>query len=375
MTLAAWLQEVGLGRYADLFTRHAVDLDVLADLTDGDLKGLGIPLGDRKRLLTAVRARAAAARANGGRATALFAPAGEVERRQLTVLFCDLVGSTALSARLDPEDMSDIIGAYHRACSDTILRHGGYVAKFLGDGLLAYFGYPRASEDDAERAVRAALDLVAVVSRLTTEAGPLRTRVGIATGRVVVGDLIGEGTAREHAVVGETPNLAARLQALATPDQVVVAEATRAILGGLFEFRDLGEHAFKGFDALKRVFTVAGESTPEDRFTGLRASALTPMVGRDAEIGHLLDLWHSAQGGQGQLVLIGGEPGIGKSRLLRGLRERVARDEHTLWALACAPHLGTTPLAPIAARSAWWRSQGVRRPSRRHLAQSGGRSR
>jgi class 3 adenylate cyclase len=245
------------------------------------------------------------------------------ERRQLTVMFCDLVGSTALSGKLDPEDLRGIIGSYHRCCTELIERHGGFVAKYMGDGVLAYFGYPQAHEHDAERAVRAGLRLIEAVPKLSTNAGsPLQVRVGIATGLVVVGDLIGAGAAQEQAVVGETPNLAARLQALAESGTVVIAASTQRLTSGLFEYRDLGTISVKGFNDPVQVWQVTGASAVESRFEALR-TATTPLVGRDEEIELLLRRWGQAKADDGQVVLISGEPGIGKSRIAQTVVERL----------------------------------------------------
>ena len=217
-------------------------------------------------------------------------------------MFCELVGSTALSGRLDPEDLRGIIGAYHGCCTELIERNGGFVAKYMGDGVLAYFGYPRAHEHDAERAVRAGLGLVETVPRLATSAGsPLQVRVGIATGLVVVGDLIGAGSAQEQAVVGETPNLAARLQALAEPGAVVIASSTRRLTGGLFAYRDLGTVTLKGFAEDVPAWQVLGAGSAESRFEALRTTT-TPLVGRDEEIDLLLRRWGQAKQGDGQEV-------------------------------------------------------------------------
>src|SRR6516162_10056536 len=247
-----WLETIGLAQYADAFEANKIDLDLLGQVDDHILKDIGVSAaGDRLRLRNAIAklATAPAAEVNLSPTTPTHETAApSAERRQLTVMFCDLVGSTALSARLDPEDLRSIITAYHRCCTELVERNGGFVAKYMGDGVLAYFGYPKAHEHDAERAVRASLDLVKAVPKLATNAGsPLQVRVGIATGLVVVGDLIGAGAAQEQAVVGETPNLAARLQALAEPGAVVIASTTRRLTGGLFEYRELGVVALKGF--------------------------------------------------------------------------------------------------------------------------------
>jgi class 3 adenylate cyclase len=241
-------------------------------------------------------------------------PFAVVERRQLTVMFCDLVGSTALSARMDPEDLRDVIAAYHRCVGETVEQFEGFVAKYMGDGVLVYFGYPSAHEDDAEQAVQAGLALVSAVQRLPTPE-PLRVRIGIATGFVIVGDLTGSGAAQEQAVIGETPNLAARLQAVAEPGSVIVAETTHKLLAGLFEYQGLNAVALKGFSEPLHAWRVLRESAIESRFDALRGELLAPLVGRDEEISVLLRRWKSARVGEGRVVLVSGEPGIGKSRL------------------------------------------------------------
>src|SRR5271169_4477704 len=241
MDVAVWLRGLGLEQYETLFRKNDIDAEVLSDLTDGDLEKIGVFLGHRKRLLKAAAALAGPAPGPPVAATPIPPVADAAERRQLTVMFCDLVGSTALSARLDPEDMREVIRAYQDACSGAIARYDGFIAKYMGDGVLAYFGYPEAHEHDAERAVRAGLDITAVVAKLDTRAKEtLKVRIGVATGIVVVGDLVGQGSAQEQAVVGDTPNLAARLQGLAEPGCVVVAESTKRLLGGTFDLKPLG---------------------------------------------------------------------------------------------------------------------------------------
>jgi class 3 adenylate cyclase len=268
------------------------------------------------------------------------------ERRQLTVMFCDLVGSTALSTRLDPEDLRFVIGAYHRCVAETVARSDGFVAKYIGDGVLAYFGYPRAHEHDAERAVRSGLTVVEAVPKLDTPARvPLRARVGVATGVVVVGDLIGAGAAQEQAVVGETPNLAARLQALAEPGAVVIEARTRRLTGGLFDYRDLGTTALKGFAENVPAWQVLGPSAVESRFEAMR-TAMTPLVGRDEEIDLLRRRWEQAKSGDGQVVLISGEPGIGKSRIAETIVQRLSNEPHTRLRYFCSPHHQDSALYP-----------------------------
>ena len=268
------------------------------------------------------------------------------KRRQLTVMFCDLVGSTELSARLDPEDLREVIGAYHCTVARVVAEFDGFVSRYMGDGVLVYFGYPQAHEDDAERAVRAGLGAIDVVSRLDTKSAKLQTRVGIATGLVVVGDLIGHGSAQEQSVVGETPNLAARLQALAEPNTVVIAASTRRLVGALFDYRDLGVVEVKGIAGPVPAWQVLRPSAVESRFEALHGSALTPLVGRDEEIDLLLRRWARAKAGDGQVVLISGEPGIGKSRIVAALEQRLAAEPHLRLRHFCSPHHQNSPLYP-----------------------------
>ena len=271
---------------------------------------------------------------------------GEAERRQVTVMFSDLVGSTALSARMDPEDLREVISAYQKCVAETVRRFGGFVAKYMGDGVLVYFGYPQAHEDDAERAVRAGLELIAAVSGLKTRA-PLQTRVGIATGLVVVGDLIGSGEAQERGIVGETPNLAARLQGIAEPNMVVIAEGTRRLLGNLFELEDLGAKDLKGIAGPVRAWAALRASSAEGRFEALHASGLTALVGREEELELLLRRWSRAKTGEGQVVLLSGEAGIGKSRLTAALLERLASEPHTRLRYFCSPQHTDSAFYPI----------------------------
>ena len=347
--IADWLRKLGMPEYAERFAEERIEIDVLPELTDQDLERLGIPLGHRRRMLRAIRDLGNASVA----ATVPPAPVAteptrqdDAERRQLSVMFTDLVGSTALSTRLDPEDLREIISAYHRRCAEVIAKHGGFVARYMGDGVLAYFGYPHAHEDDGERAVLAGLALVEASTKLETAAGvPLQTRVGIATGVVVVGDLIGVG-AQEQAVVGATPNLAARLQALAAPGTVVIAASTRRLTGGLFEYRDLGTVAVKGFAENVSACQVLGASTTESRFEAMH-TATTPLIGREEEIELLLRRWELAKSGEGSVVLVSGEPGIGKSRIAQTILERLHSEPHTPLRAYCSPHHQDSPLCPI----------------------------
>ena len=310
MDVAGWLQGLGLGRYESVFRENDIDGDVLQGLTADDLKDLGVTsIGHRRKLLDAIAALYVNVPPPAAASLAASTPAA-AERRQLTVMFCDLVGSTELSSRLDPEDLREVIGAYHRCVADIAGCFDGFVAKYMGDGVLVYFGYPRAHEDDAERAVRAGLALVESIGQLQARE-PMRARIGLATGLVVVGDLIGAGAAQEQAVVGETPNLAARLQNLAGPNTVLIDANTRRLVGSLFELHDLGHHDIKGFAGSQPVWRVIGEGHVQSRFEALR-SGETPLIGREEEIEFLLRRWSRAEGGNGQVVLISGEPGIGK---------------------------------------------------------------
>src|SRR5271169_6612119 len=268
--IADWLEKLGLSEYAARFAENRIDFSVLRDLTDQDLKDLGIVLGDRRKMLRAIAELGGTVPVPPQPTLTEARPQDAAERRQVTVMFSDLVGSTALSARMDPEDLREVISAYQKCVAETVGRFGGFVAKYMGDGVLIYFGYPQAHEDDAERAVRAGLELVAAVGGVKTHTA-LRTRVGIATGLVVVGDLIGSGASREQAIVGETPNLAARLQGMAEPNSVVIAESTRKLLGNLFELEGLGSQELKGIAGVVRAWTALRPASVESRFEALHA--------------------------------------------------------------------------------------------------------
>jgi class 3 adenylate cyclase len=345
--IADWLEELGMSEYASRFAENGINVAALPHLTDQDLKDIGVLLGHRRILLAAVGKLVGAASATP-EPTARVRPTPQdtAERRQVTVMFSDLVGSTALSARMDPEDLREVISAYQKCVTETVGRFGGFVAKYMGDGVLVYFGYPHAHEDDTERAVRAGLELVAAVSGLKSRVG-LQTRVGIATGLVVVGDLIGSGASQEQAIVGETPNLAARLQGIAEPNSVVIAEDTRKLLGNLFELEDLGAKDLKGITGSVRAWAAMRPASIESRFEALHASGLTELVGRDEELEILLRRWSKAKTGEGQVVLVSGEPGIGKSRLTAALFERLAAEPHTRLRYFCSPQHADSAFFPI----------------------------
>jgi len=345
--IATWLEELGLAQYASVFAANSVDIDTLPDLTETDLEKLGVALGHRKRILRAIAALSGGA----ARAPAALQPQSEAERRQVTVLFCDLVGSMSLAIKLDPEDLSDVIRRFQGSCAAAITHMGGYVARFMGDGLLAYFGYPHAHEDDAERAVRAGLDIVARVSQLMLPTGELlQVRVGVATGLVVVGDSMGEGAAREQVIVGETPNLAFRLQSVAAAQTVVVAASTRRLLGDVFVFEDPTRLELRGLPDPVTVWQVLGERVGESRFAAIHSAKLTRFVGRQSELQRLHGLWKEAKTSKGQVVLLCGEAGIGKSRLSKALLDRIAKDSHLTIRLQCSPYHTNSPFYPIIAQ-------------------------
>jgi len=354
MDVAVWLRGLGLERYATAFSDNDVDAAVMPRLTADDLIALGVTsVGHRRKLLDAIAAlRGDVAPVPEPAATVLPA-----ERRQLTVMFCDLVGSTALSSQLDPEDLREVIAAYHRGVAEIVRSFDGFVAKYMGDGVLVYFGFPSAHEHDAERAVCAGLGITDAVSRLEVRTIKLQARVGIATGLVVVGDLVGEGSAQEQSVVGETPNLAARLQALAEPDAVVIAAGTRRLIGDLFEYRDLGAVEVKGIAEPVPTWQVLRSSAVASRFEALRGSVLSPLVGRGEEIDLLLRRWARAKSGDGQVVLVSGEPGLGKSRLTAELEERLQSQPHVLLRYFCSPFHQDSALYPFIdqlGRASWF---------------------
>src|SRR5215471_8361367 len=365
MDLGGWLRSLGLGQYEAAFRENEIDETVLRSLTHETLKELGVTaVGHRLKLLDAIAALRADASVKVSSAdvppsssTTSISPEDRAERRQVTVMFSDLVGSTALSGRMDPEDLREVISAYQKCVAETVARFGGFVAKYMGDGVLVYFGYPQAHEDDAERAVRAGLELTAGVGALNCPV-PLQTRVGIATGLVVVGDLIGSGEAQERGIVGDTPNLAARLQGIAKPNTVVIADSTRKLLGNLFELADLPSKDLKGIDGPVRAFAALRPSAVESRFEALR-TATTPLVGRDEELALLMRRWEQAKAGDGCVVLISGEPGLGKSRIAETIVERIGAEPHTRLRYFCSPHHQDSALYPSIAQLE--RAAGFRR--------------
>jgi class 3 adenylate cyclase len=350
--LSNWLEGLGLGQHAEAFARNGVDFDLLPELTNEDLKDLGIVrLADRKRLLKAIADLAPAA-PSIDTSVRPATPKYEAERRQLTVVFCDLAGSTALSGSLDPEQLRDVLLAYQTACAAVVDRYDGHVAQCIGDGLLVYFGIPRAHEDDAQRAVNAGLGIIEAVARLSQrlrrELGiDLGVRIGIHTGLVVAGEM-GAGAAREEmAIVGQTPNVAARLQALAVPNTLVISSSTQRLVGSLFLYEDLGAHHLRGMAQPVQAWRVIGERPTESRFEALQVAGLAPLIGREAEIDLLLQKWERARKGEGQVVLLSGEPGIGKSRLTEALRDRIADGPYTRLRCQCSPYFANSALHPF----------------------------
>ena len=349
-----WLVELGLSQYSALFAENEVDLEVLPDLTEQDLKDLNIPLGHRKKLLKAIAALSGPASTTADRAVAAAPPAthGEAERRQLTVMFCDLVASTELSRRFDPEEFRDVLRAYHDACAGVIARYDGYVAKYMGDGVLVYFGYPQAHENDAERAARAGLGIVEAVAGLGAADGPqgevdLAVRIGIATGLVVVGDMTDDGGAEKASVVGETPNLAARLQTLAHANQVVVGELTRQLIGDAMACEDLGAHDLKGIAEPVPAWRVVGERDGDDDDESERERNRAPLLGRHEELGLLLRSWQASKDKRGQVVLIQAEAGIGKSHLVEAFRARLSGEDKAWVSIRCSSYRTNSMLYPV----------------------------
>jgi len=349
-TIRQWLDGLGLSRYGAVFEENDIDLDILLSLTEDDLHRLGVSLGDRKRILRAFQDEASRhenqpAALSSHHPTAIESVTAQGERRQVTVLFCDLVGSTALSNTRDPEEYRAILTRYHETSIQAIQRYDGFVAQLQGDGVVAYFGYPLAHEGEAERAVRAGSSIVEALQNLEDGLGELlRVRIGIASGLVVVSHVF----APDKSAVGETPNLAARLQTLAQPGEVIVSDRTKALAGGAFDYEDQGVHALKGISEPTRAWKVSGPSDVQSRFEAATRGRLTPMVGRDQEIGLLLDRWELSRAGEGQVVLLQGAPGIGKSRLLRAFRERLDSRIEVALSYQCSPYYTNSAFYPIA---------------------------
>jgi class 3 adenylate cyclase/tetratricopeptide (TPR) repeat protein/ABC-type lipoprotein export system ATPase subunit len=360
-TIEDWLSQLGLSKYLEAFVQNDVDLRALPHITEADLQELGVSLGHRKIILAAIKGLARLS-LDGSPTGSLPLRESEpqttevpqeptADRRLLSVLFCDLVGSTALSAQLDPEDMHELTRRYQDSVAGAITRFGGYVAKYLGDGVLAYFGWPMAYEDHAERSIRAGLQALAAVEDFQSPHGEqLQARIGIASGHVVVGDIAGSSAIERASIAGDTPNLAARLQSAAAPGQIVVADSTRRLAGQSFEIESLGTQELKGFKSRVALFAVRGEREVESRFDAAHASALSKFVGRTSEIGMLLDRWELVKGGQGQAVFVSGEAGIGKSRLVDALEERLRENQHELIRLQCSPYHVTSAFYPIIQR-------------------------
>lgn len=350
--LKKWLEKLGLGQHARIFSENDVDLSILLHLSEDDLKELGLSLGHRRKLLAALRdeapALAAPAPAGSSLPDTLSGSEGDAERRQLTVMFCDLVGSTELSQRLDPEELREVMRRYHDTVARAVIAHQGHVAKLLGDGVLAYFGWPHAHEDQAAMAIHAALAALAAVNDIEAAGEPLAARAGIATGQVVIGDMIGEVTQEQGAVAGETPNLAARLQDLARCGEVVINEATRRLAGGSFLLKDGGAQPLKGFADPVAIWRVSRTARTDSRFEAAHGTSLIEFVGREQEIALLLSRWDRARTGEGQVVLLSGEAGIGKSRILRELTTELDDENCLMLRYQCAAHLVNAAFHPIA---------------------------
>ena len=344
--LRDWLEAHELASLHDLFIANDVDLEILPELSDADLKELGLSLGQRRRLARALRQTP-----SGGPSADLNSRSSSThraERRQLTVMFVDLVGSTAMSSRLDPEEMGELIRSYQNTVAGEIGRLDGHLAKFMGDGVLAYFGWPTAHEDEAERAIRVGRAIIRSVSGLqNAQKQQLTARVGIATGLVVVGDLIGEGAAQEEAVVGDTPNLAARLQERAGPGEVIVSEQTYQLSQYGFSFRDLGDHELKGIGKPARIFAVVGERDSQNRFEVRSGGRPRSLFGREQELALLREHWSQAAAGDAKAVLLLGEAGIGKSRLIQALANSIEEQKCFQIRYQCSPYYRDSPLFPV----------------------------
>ena len=360
MDVVQWLQKIGFEKYLNSFLENNIDQDVLLELTDSDLKELGVSaLGDRKKILNAI----SSLKTDDSRKTSKLADPIETavkqnlstqnkgERRQLTVMFCDMVGSTEISNRLDPEELRELMRQYQDAVAGCIARYDGYLAKFLGDGILAYFGWPQAFEDQAERAVRAGIEVIEAVSQINHDKGiPLQSRVGIATGEVVIGDIVGETSAQSEAVIGETPNRAARLQTLAQPNQLIIGDVTKKLVGDLFVLEELGEKSLKGIPDPVSVWRVVKEKVVDTRFEAAHHGELSDFIGREHELGLLKERWSLSKLNEGQVVIVTGDAGIGKSRLIGELRNVVSQEPHFRMRYQCSPYHINTAFHPIIKR-------------------------
>ncbi len=354
--IQSWLSDIGLAKYASVFAEAEIDLETLPDLVEDDLRELGLPLGPRRKIWGAIgrlggppdQAPRLTDPATAPAVEPGLAPPSDAERRHLTVMFVDLVGSTEMATRMDAEDMRDVITSYQNTVAGVVSGCEGFVAKFMGDGVLCYFGWPRANEDDAERAVRAGLSIIDAVKITQAPNGsPLSTRVGIATGVVIVGDLIGSGATQEAAVVGETPNLAARLQGIAGENQLVVAKETQRLLGTIFDLARLDGQDLKGISGPVDAYRVEGEATVQSRFAARQSGTLTPIIGREREIELMTERWAMARSGQGQLALVTGEAGIGKSRITQAVIDAVAKEDHTRMTYQCSPYHADSAFYPV----------------------------
>jgi class 3 adenylate cyclase/predicted ATPase len=351
--LAEWLGRHGLGQYVQTFAENNIEYSVLPDLTEDDLEKLGVSLGHRKKLLRAIEALTAAGQRTGT-TTAVsnvteVSTSGqhrEAEFRQITVMFCDLVGSTQLSEKLDPEDLQKLIDAYRRECSTAIRRYGGEVARYFGDGVMAFFGWPYAHEDDAARAVHAALEIVSGVTKIS---GPvnLACRVGVCSGPVVVGEIANSTASWSMDAVGETPNIAARLQTLAAINTVLISESTKRLVSAVFDLQDLGLLELKGVTEPVHVYRVLAAKSAGSRFEAAHSGSLTPLIGRSSELGLLLDRWKKVKEGDGQVILLSGIPGVGKSRLLHELKLHIQHEPHILLHHQCSPYHSQSAFFPV----------------------------
>ena len=350
-----WLSQLGLEKHAPLFIEAEVDFETLPDLVEEDLKELGLPLGPRRKIWAAIQRlrqpSASPSPADESRDNPITSGTADAERRQLTVMFVDLVGSTQMATRLDAEDMREVITRFQNTVAGVVGRFEGFVAKFMGDGVLCYFGWPRANEDDAERAVRAGLAIIEEVKKQSAPnpggPTPLATRIGLATGVVIVGDLIGSGATQEAAVVGETPNLAARLQDLAEPNELVLPKDTVRLLGTGYRVRSMGPRELKGVEVPVEAFVVEGEMSVESRFAARQMGALTPIVGREREIDLIRERWDLARSGQGQMLVISGEAGIGKSRITQALIDGINADDYLRIIYQCSPYHSDSAFYPV----------------------------